>query len=351
MGYETRIEAAIRAFRNHHRPTPSARLVRTPKKWEGNGKVEVSKKTLLFPNWDPLSLQLIVASLKKHGLDARLLEETEGSIRRSLRHNTGPCTPLNIIVQDFVEYVGRHDLDPSKCVLWVGASKMACNIGLYPHHIQSLLRAHGRGFERSTVYPGAMSLGDLSPVLPFDAYLAYMFGGFMRRLGCKIRPYERHRGETDRILDDAMGRLVEAFQTERSKEEALAQVVARFEAIERAETPARPKVAVFGDLYARDNDVLNQDILHFVEAHGGEVLTTPYTSYVKMVARPYYWKWFVEGHYLSLLSATALLTTCSRLEKKYYRYFARVLDEPQPAYDTSPQRILSQYKVRVEHTG
>ena len=44
--------------------------------------------------------------------------------------------------------------------------------------------------------------------------------------------------------------------------------------------PSQARVAIFGDLYARDNEVFNKDLIHFTEGHGGEDVTTPYSSYV-----------------------------------------------------------------------
>jgi len=360
LGYETRIESAVRAFRNHRRSrspsVPEGGGETAPPKerrprWERTGRPEFSDKTLLFPNWDSMSLRLVVASLRKKGLDARLLEPSEAAARRALRHNSGQCTPLNIIAQDFMEYVRRHELDPARTVLWMAASSIACNIHLYPHHIRTLLRSHGNGFEGSDVYVGALSLQDISPTLPFDAYLGYMFGGFMKKMGCAIRPYETTPGETDGVIRDGLEILERTFESDASKEEALATVVARFQEIRVADTGARPEVAVFGDLYTRDNEVMNQDLIHFVEAHGGQVITTPYTSFVKMVARPYYWKWFIEGKYLNLLSTKAFMTALVHLEKKYFRYFDQVLKEPEPSFDTSPQDILSEYNLRMQHTG
>jgi predicted nucleotide-binding protein (sugar kinase/HSP70/actin superfamily) len=250
-----------------------------------------------------------------------------------------------------MEYVEGHDLDPAETVLWMVASSIACNIRLYPHHIGTILRARGGGFEHSQVYTGAMTLLDISPTLPPDAYLAYMFGGFMRRMGCRIRPYERRPGETDRILEEGMQTLEAAFEGDRSKEEVLAEVVSSFESIRTLDSEKRPEVAIFGDLYSRDNHVLNQDLVRFIEAHGGEVITTPYTSYVKMVVRPYYWKWFLEGQYLNVISTKAMMAAFTRLEKKYFRHFERILGEAEPSYDVSPQSILAEYNVRVEHTG
>ena len=89
----------------------------------------------------------------------------------------------------------------------------------------------------------------------------------------------------------------------------------------------------------RDNELINQDLIHFIEAQGGEVVTTPYSAYVKML-QPYLRKWFVEGHYLEALSSKALIATISHLEKTYYKYFQRILKEPEPIYDESPQEIL-----------
>jgi len=351
LGYETRIEAAVRAFKNHHGSGSGPAIRKSGKLRTSAGKVDLSNKTILFPNWDPLSLRLLVAGVRKTGKDARLLEPSEGSMRRSLRHNSGQCTPLNIIAQDLMEYVERHDLDPAETALWVPASSIACNIRLYPYHIRTILQSHGKGFQKADVYAGAMSLQDLSASLPYDAYLAYMFGGFVQRMGCKVRPYEKRAGDTDSVIEEGMRVLEEAFEGDRSKEEALAEVVSSFEAIELSETGRRPEVAIFGDIYSRDNQILNQDLVHFIEAHGGEVITTPYTSYVKMVVRPYYWKWFLEGKYMNVLSTGALMAAFAHLEKKYFRQFERILGEPEPAYDESPQAILSEYNVRMEHTG
>jgi predicted nucleotide-binding protein (sugar kinase/HSP70/actin superfamily) len=37
----------------------------------------------------------------------------------------------------------------------------------------------------------------------------------------------------------------------------------------------RPKVAIFGDLYVPDNDVMNQGLVRAFEEAGGEAVTTP----------------------------------------------------------------------------
>jgi predicted CoA-substrate-specific enzyme activase len=350
LGYETRIEAAIRSFESHLRsgtPRTSVAVAPLPSPKRRNG---LEGKTLVIPNWDEISLTFITAGLRREGIDARLLEETEATIQKSLRRNTGQCIPLDIIAQDFIDYVEAHQLDPAQTVLWVADSKIACNIGLYPRRLRDLIHAQGNGLEQVEVHAGPVSFIDISLKLPVNTYLAYLFGGHLRKIGCRLRPYETVPGTTDRALERGIGVLVEAFLGKRRKDEALAEVIAELEAV--IVRPGRkPKVAIFGDIYVRDNRVLNQDLIRFIEAHGGEVLVTPYSSYVRMVADTYLRKWFTEGRYLSILSTRALIATVSRLEKTYLEYFRRVVDEPEPVYGDDPAEILAGFNVLPEHTG
>lgn len=350
VGYETRIEAGLRSFENHFsaRPKPGGAAY-APSLVPTRAKA-ISGKTLVIPNWDDTTLRLVAANLTRQGIDVRLMEESEISIQESLRYNTGQCIPLNIIAQEFVDYVRTHDLDPSKTLLWMASSQIACNIAMFPHHLKRLLYAYGGGMEKAGVYVGAMSFMDMSLRLPIDTYFAYMFGGLIRKVGCRIRPYEKEEGATDRVTREAVAMLADAFLGNRSKEGALTDVIAAFQGIEKS-PEQRPKVAIFGDLYVRDNDVMNQGLIRFIERHQGEVIVTPYSDYVQMIARAYLKKWFFEGRYLEVLSSKALLATVSRLEKTYQTHFAKILAEPAPEYHEPPGHILSPYHVRVEHTG
>jgi predicted nucleotide-binding protein (sugar kinase/HSP70/actin superfamily) len=353
VGYETRIEAAIRSFSNHFSSIKTGRPVSHALQLVPAGESELSDKTLVIPNWDNASLALVVANLRREGIDARLLEESDISIQKSLRHNTGQCIPLNIIAQEFMDFIEGHQLDPEKTVLWMVSSVIPCNLGLFPHYIKAILASQGNGLEKAGVYVGDMSFGDLSMKLPVDTYFAYMFGGFLKKMGCRIRPYETNKGETDAVIKESLAIFVDAFLGNRKKEDALEEVVSRFEGIARDDhlSDQKPKVAIFGDLYARDNEVINQGLIHKIEEHGGEVVTTPYSSYVKMIAKPYLRKWFVEGNYLHALFSKALMATVSRLEKRYLKFFNRILNDPEPLYNESPEEILSPYNIRIEHTG
>ena len=78
-----------------------------------------------------------------------------------------------------------------------------------------------------------------------------------------------------------VGILEDAFLGNESMDKAVSEVVSLFDRIPHREGN-RPKVALFGDFYVCDNDIMNQKLNHTIEEAGGEVITTPYTDFVRM---------------------------------------------------------------------
>lgn len=347
VGYETRIEAAVRSFRNHHTKgevsTAGSILHINPRV-----EKEIGNKDIILPNWDRITCTFLSATLRREGLRVHLMEETDRSIRESLKFNSGQCIPLNAIAQGFMDTVRNRGLDPSNSLLWLNRSTLACNIKLYPHHIKTILTSQGMG--GAGVYTGNLSLTDVSARAAMNAYFSYMFGGMLRRVACRIRPYEIEKGRTDKVLEKSIQVLSDAFLGKRRREDALNEAITQFQWIDTREED-RPKVAIFGDLYVRDNRVMNQNLIRFIEQHGGEVISTPYSEYAKMIAGAYFRKWFNEGYYLSLLSSKAILATMMRLEKRYGSIFDRVLGQSLHSYDDLPKDILAPYNIAVENTG
>lgn len=349
VGYETRVEAAVRAFENH---TLSKKSIKAPILEQLHPKYakDIGQKTVIFPNWDTFAGNLIVSIFKKEGFSAYLMEESKETLKKSILTNTGQCIPLNAIAAGFINTVEKNGLDPAQCVLWLNHSEIACNIKLYPYHIKQIITNHGKGFEHSQIYKGEISLFDLSFSASTHAYFAYMFGGLLRSIGCKIRPYEVRKGDTDKALHRALQILCHAFENSLSKEDALQYVMALMTQVETRHED-RPKVGIFGDLYVRDNDIMNQNLVRFIEDQGGEVITTPYYKYLKIIANSYFKKWFKEGKYVSLISNSALLFAMQAMEKKYYKYFEPVLDSSKFNVKGVNDDILYEYGLRQEHTG
>ena len=190
VGYETRIEAGIRSFRNHFKETneKKAAPVKAPNPIVTTNTADLKDKTLLMPNWDNITNKLIVANLQGEGFDARLLEETDESISESMRMNSGQCIPLNAIVQSAIDYVEKYNLDPEKTALWLIDSSISCNLGMFSYFTKTMLEQYGKGMEKITIYGGETTFIGFSVKTAINAYFAFMFGGMIKKIGVQTSP-------------------------------------------------------------------------------------------------------------------------------------------------------------------
>ncbi len=355
VGYETRIEAGIQTFRNHFRNHKTGTVIKSQwnpdnVSWQVGKTLNLKDKTMLLPSWDPQVGPLLEAVLQNSGLNARLLDSTNESIQRSLSHNTGQCLPLNIIVQNAIDYIGIKKLDPSETVLWIIKSTLSCNLSMFPQYMQKLLKDHGKGLEKTSVYSGDLMFYDISLPTAINAYLAYMFGGNIRKIGCMIRPYEKEKGRTNEVMKESFALLRDAFRDGKPKEKILEYIIGEFRKIETVKTE-RTKVAIFGDLYVRDNDLMNQDLIRIIEENGGEVISTPYSDYIKIIVEPFTARAFKEGRYLAYARTKFLKSLIPLVEQNYSPYFNQVFGESKKEEKAGLNGWLDKFGLHLLHRG
>ncbi|MEW6076902.1 MAG: acyl-CoA dehydratase activase [Thermodesulfobacteriota bacterium] len=368
IGYETRIESAIRVFRHHHQSSASALKINPGgyRRINPEKATTLKGKAVVLPNWDAYTFRLVRAVMESAGLDVYLIEETSDTIAKSLTDNSGQCAPVHAITQGFSETIIRNGLDPARTVLWMLRGRI-CNLPQYPHFIKTRLERYGQGLEKARVYTGGQLLMDISVKLFKHTYFAYMLGGFLRKAGCAIRPYETNKGETDRVLEQGLLLIEAAFGSNNSLDAAVAKTVEMLGAIP-VKREKRTKVAIIGDLYVRDNHVMNQDVIAFIEAQGGEVVTTPYTETGKMIVRAHLKRRFNERRStynvalrsfmttmqvfnVQLFGYKAILSTVTMMERKYLKLFNTLLDEAIHTYEDPVESILSPYGLTIESSG
>lgn len=349
IGYETRIEAAIRSFKNHasanEEMPKSATLTILPQVSKN-----IAGKTLLLPAWDPIVSPLLVSNLKRIGIDARLMRSSDLIMKKSMAHNSGQCIPVNIIAQEFIEYITEHKIEPANAMLWGTEAKVSCNLRLYPEHIKTTFENYGRGFEKAQVYSGLLTHLDISLSACYYAYFAYLLGGLIRLTGHRIRPYEIHKGDTDRVLKSTVGALDGAFLGKKPMEKAVSEVISMFDRIPRSDGN-KPKVALFGDFYICDNDLMNQDLSHAIEDAGGEVIATPYTDVVKMTLDNVVRRAVYRGEYFNAARFRVLGSCLSLLEDKYYRYFEKFLGPKKIINPKKLEKYLGNFNIKPYHSG
>ncbi|MEN8226603.1 MAG: acyl-CoA dehydratase activase [Bacteroidota bacterium] len=350
VGYETRIEAALRSFRNH------ARFKATASKPDLESilpRVETSLngRTLLVPNWDMFVSPLVVANLKRAGVDARILETNELTIRKSMVHNTGQCLPINIIAQNYIEYIENHRLDPSRAILWMMEGRGTCNLRQYPFYIKRILENYGKGLEKAAVYSGEITHKEMSIGVTYYAYFAYMLGGLFRKIASRIRPYELIPGQTNKVFKEVHKILLSAFTGDQSMEHAIRDGIHLVETIEYDKKSRKPLVAIFGDLYVRDNEVMNQNLVSAIEDAGGEALETPYHDYTKIIIENIFRRASQRGEHVETSVNKILLHVVKFMDDKYYKPFSKYLGPAPVIKPRVLEKHLSDFNINPLHSG
>jgi predicted CoA-substrate-specific enzyme activase len=369
VGYETRIEAGVASFRNHAgrsgtgdfpcatMPAPAGERGRARPAGAARRLPVIPRltrsltgKTLLFPDWDPLLNPLAAAVLRREGIDARLLHEDPLLIRAAMRHNTGQCIPVNIIAEEAADYIRRHGLDPARTALWMPRSTWSCNITMLAPFLKTLFESFGGGMEEVEVYSGELSLQEISFRASLNAFRAAVVGGLLRRVGCRLRPYEAVAGATDAALTRAMEILVPAFEGRAPQDDSLRAVVDLFDAV-RIVPGDRPRVAIFGDLYVRDNDVMSQDLTRAIERAGGEVIATPFADYFRIVMGTNFRRMLEMRDYSNWLGTRVIWTAGEAVATRCRSYFDKFLPPDTPVDPGAGDWLRRSFGVRSEHAG
>ncbi|MCK5672618.1 MAG: hypothetical protein KAH95_04540, partial [Spirochaetales bacterium] len=113
----------------------------------------------------------------------------------------------------------------------------------------------------------------------------------------------------------------------------------------------KPKVAIFGDLYVRDNEVMNQGLIRYIEDAGGEVIITPYNDYAKIISGALFKRWTKELRLQDVIIFKSLLTAMELLESRYHSHLGKYIGKQINSKNPTMEKELEQFNLRVEQEG
>jgi predicted nucleotide-binding protein (sugar kinase/HSP70/actin superfamily) len=310
-GYDTRLEAAIETFRSFSSPKrtrPPIPSIRLKKSFED--------KTYLLPGYDPLSAKLIQGTFKHAGYNSYIIEQNPDTIYRSLRINDGQCLPVSLLAQGIQTTIQTHHLNPEKVAFFISIDgKLACNLPQYPVMIKQLLEKMGQGMEKVDILVTEFLPTDLPFEIMYGISMSYIIAGLVQKIVQKLRPREKIRGATDKCFKNATERLVECFATGTSKEEVFKKIVTDFTQIDHKKG-YYPQVAIIGDLFVRDNEMVNQDLIRHIEKTGAEVITVPFIDTLKLLAEIHFKNQWQNKQYVNFLKEKVIFNAANIFNRK-----------------------------------
>lgn len=126
--------------------------------------------------------------------------------------------------------------------------------------------------------------------------MGIVFVDGLQKMLFRCRPYERGKGQTERIYYKYLGRMQEYIVKNLDLYDLARQAGAEFASIER-NADERPVIGVVGEIYLRNNRFSNNHLITKLEALGAEVRLASfaewvnYTSYTFQLDARYHHRW------------------------------------------------------------
>jgi predicted nucleotide-binding protein (sugar kinase/HSP70/actin superfamily) len=315
-GAQTRLEAFLDSLEN----SKSAVLPSTcssasaDRQSPRNGKPRAGVPRTLYIPWMGDQSHGLAAAFRACGQHAQVMPIADRqSLAMGRRLCSGKeCLPFIITAGDMVRVTQRADFNPSRTAFFMPGGSGPCRFGQYHYCHQVLLQELGLGHvpvvcpsDDVRLYEEWRQIGTGVLDLAWSAICVF---DVLHKARLAIRPYEIRRGDTDQRYQhwcERMAVLIERKPTIRQMAETLAQAALDFGAIAVDGHP-RPRIGVVGEIYVRQHDFANGELLRQLESLGAETVLSGvpewhyYTNWLRMSeARRNHrvWRWLANVFY------------------------------------------------------
>jgi predicted CoA-substrate-specific enzyme activase len=274
-GYMTRVEAFLDVI--------SARTIRSIQPVHRVPEVvDFKGRTLWIPPMHPLGTPLFAAAMRGYGYDARALpteDRQSFELGRSVTRGT-ECLPTSVTIGGFIRAVRECGNDPAKHALFMPTAEGPCRFGQYSTLHRIVLDREGWRHTQILSPASFNAYQGLEQGLRQYLWKGMLAGDVLFKAGCRVRPYERELGATDRLVKRGLQRLVEATERRGDLRPVLREVVEEIAAIPQDRSQRKPLVGVVGEIYVRCNLFSNEEVCRAVEQAGGEAWLAPISEWI-----------------------------------------------------------------------
>ena len=311
-GLVTRLEAFVDTIEGFARANKAA-SERTKDIYRGTTSLVNAGKTIIIPRMAPHA-DVVAAAMQAHGVNAvSLPEPDERNILYSNPVTTGTeCLPYRVTLGDFLRFYRDNGHGLKDVEGFMSGSFGPCRLGKYA--IEQIRTLKDLGYDlpiRTTVSNNAYRDIGLGSKFERLAWRGVVAVDNLQRLLWRTRPYEKSKGEADKLFDAYLKRIAGHVQKKEDLGPALRQASIEFNNLIDPSQSRRPLVGINGEIYLRSNTFSNRDLVRACENAGLEAVVSPvgewfkYTAFrnledafkdkrVAKIAKSYIKKWFQE---------------------------------------------------------
>ncbi|PIE53681.1 CoA activase [Candidatus Fermentibacteria bacterium] len=292
--------------------------------------IDLKNRTL----WIPLMSEatyLAAAAVRNRGLDARAIPPTTAeTVAMGRTVTTGrECYPAIITAGNMLGILENND--PEKTAFFMATASGPCRFGSYCSFHRQVLEK--RGYDNVPVLTASSSdsysqvPGLNSRNFQKDLLQGLAAADILKMALLRTRPYESEKGSADRLFEKWLQKFEDTIEKGESLPEAAGLAAGDFESLPLRNEPRKPLVAVFGEIYVRNDDYANDNTIRKLEELGAEVIYTPLTEWFDYVNYSYIQKSKAKKKTASVMKGKAREIFISRVKRAVEKPFDNLLKD------------------------
>lgn len=243
--------------------------------------------TILAPMMLPIHLDLVASILNQYGYKVEVLKTThQGIIDEGLKNvHNDICYPALLVIGQMMDALKSGKYDPDKTALMITQTGGGCRASNYLYLLRKALKSNGFGqvpvisvnlsnFEKN----GGFQL--TLPIL-IKASFALLYGDLMLCISNQCKPYEIHKGDTQKVMDQWSERLCQQFSNGgyMNVKQNYRAMLEDFAKIPRKVT-AKVKVGIVGEIYMKYSPLGNNSLEEFLISEGAEPVVSGVMDFI-----------------------------------------------------------------------
>ena len=252
----------------------------------------------------------IAAASRSCGLNAQVLpKQDERDIELGRKYTSSrECFPMIATTGSFLRKILEPGFDAKKSAFFMPDHNGPCRFGQY-NRLQRVI-FDNLGFEDVAIISPANdnSYADLSGghgnKFRLAAWRGIVASDLIRKLKQETRPYELIAGETDRVYQECLDKVVSSIENGGGDiASVLAEAAVAFVGISKVPGLRKPLVGVVGEIFMRDNPHCSGHLVEKLEALGAETIMSPVREWIAYSSYRWYRDSLFKGDWIGLVKS------------------------------------------------
>ncbi|MBN1387502.1 MAG: hypothetical protein JW965_03600 [Bacteroidales bacterium] len=282
-GMITRCEAFLDSLKGYDKNKDYA-VSKTVKKSAPNNLLE--GRTLYYPYAND-AVHILSAATRSCGIDSEVLPmQDEKDLEIAQKYTTGQeCFPMICTTGSFLKKLMEPGCDPSKVSFFMPDHNGPCRFGDYNKLQRQIFDKLGF-YDASIVTPSndnayAELTKEHAQKFRMNAWLGSNGIDVLRKYKQETRPYEINRGDTDKVYNEYLNRLISIVEKgARGIPRFLEDAGEAFNRIPLNNSERKPIIAIVGEIFMRDNPFCSAFLVDRLEALGAETMVPRFCEWL-----------------------------------------------------------------------